>query len=121
MDLIKTLKTLYNSQYESNIYISSFDNKIYSKLEYTNKNISFPINTISDPKIKKCAILIIINSGYIIEILNTKFENYIKLILELFFKCKNDFNQLFSRYNLKYENKIYSEKTFIYIQSKLWP
>ena len=116
MDLIKTLKTLYNSQYESNIYISSLDNKIYSKLEYTNKNISFPINIISNPKIKKCAILIIINSGYIIEILNTKFENYIKLILELFFKCKNDFNQLFSRYNLKYENKIYSEKTVIYME-----
>ena len=113
MDL---LNSFLSPEYESQIYKSYFDNKTYTKIEYINKSISFPINIISDTKIKKCGILIIINSGFIVECFNTKYENYIKVILDLIFIKKNSFNNLFEKYNLTYKNKINSEKTLIYLE-----
>ena len=113
MDL---LNSFYSPEYESTIYKSLLDTKNYSKFDNINNNISFPINVISDKKLKKCFILIVINSGYNIESMNLKHENYIKIIFELLFKRKNDFNKLFSKYNLKYENKIYSTKIIIYLE-----
>ena len=113
MDL---LNSFYSPEYESKICKSHLDTKNYSKFENITKNISFPINIINEQKIKKCFIFIVINSGYIVESFNTKYENYIKIILELLFKRKNDFNKLFSKYNLKYENKIYPEKIIIYLE-----
>ena len=113
MDL---LNSFYSPEYESKIYKSHLDTKNYSKFENITKNISFPINIINDQKIKKCFIFIAINSGYNIESFNSKYENYIKIIFELLFKSKNDFNKLFSKYNLKYENKIYPEKIIIYLE-----
>jgi hypothetical protein len=113
MDL---LNSFYSPEYESTIYKSLLDTKNYSKFDNINNNISFPINVISDKNLKKCFILIVINSGYNIESMNLKHENYIKIIFELLFKRKNDFNKLFSKYNLKYENKIYSTKIIIYLE-----
>ena len=113
MDL---LNSFYSPEYESTMYKSLLDTKNYSKFDNINNNISFPINVISDKKLKKCFILIVINSGYNIESMNLKHENYIKIIFELLFKRKNDFNKLFSKYNLKYENKIYSTKIIIYLE-----
>ena len=113
MDL---LNSFYSQEYQSQINKSLLDNKNYAKIEQIMKNISFPINIINDPNITKCAIMIIINSGYMIESLTLKYENYIKLILELIFEQKNNFNKLFRKYNLKYEYKIYPQKTIIYLE-----
>jgi len=111
---MELLNEIYIPEYESQIYKSPVDNKYYTKMEYSMKNISFPINIINEQNIKRCAIMIIINAGYIVETKNIKYDNYIKLIFELLFEQKNSFNELFHKYNLKYKNKIYPEKTIFF-------
>ena len=113
MDL---LNTFFCPEYKSKIYKSLFDDKEYSIINHIIKNISFPINIISDRNMKKCAMMIIAYSGYLIESSTLKYENYIKLILDLIFEQKNNFNKLFNKYNLKYKNKIFPEKTIIYLE-----
>ena len=113
---MELLNEIYIPEYESQIYKSSVDNKYYTKMEYFIKNISFPINIISEQNIKKCAIMIIINAGYMVETINIQYNNYIKLIFELLFEYKNSFNELFLKYNLKYKNKIYPEKIIVYLE-----
>ena len=113
---MELLNEIYIPEYESQIYKSPVDNKYYTKMEYAIKNISFPINIISEQNIKRCAIMIIINTGYIVETKDIKYDNYIKLIFELLFEQKNSFKELFQKYNLKYKNKIYPEKTIIYFE-----
>ena len=113
---MELLNEIYIPEYESQIYKSPVDNKYYTKMEYAIKNISFPINIISEQNIKRCAIMTIINAGYIVETKDIKYDNYIKIIFELLFEQKNSFNELFQKYNLKYKNKIYPEKTIIYFE-----
>ena len=113
---MELLNEIYIPEFESQIYKSPIDNKYYTKIEHITDNIFFPLNIISEQNIKKCAIMIIINSGYIVESMNAKYENNIKLIFELLFFYKNSFNKLFDKYNLKYENKIYPDKIIIYLE-----
>ena len=113
---MELLNEIYIPEFESQIYKSPLDDKYYTKIEHITDNIFFPLNIICEQGIKKCAILIIINTGYIVESINMKFENYIKLIFELLFEYKNNFNKLFNKYNLKYKNKIYPEKIIIYLE-----
>ena len=113
---MELLNEIYIPEFESQIYKSPIDNKYYTKIEHITDNIFFPLNIISEQNIKKCAIMIIINSGYIVESMNAKYENNIKLIFELLFYYKNSFNKLFDKYNLKYENKIYPDKIIIYLE-----
>jgi hypothetical protein len=68
---MNSLNSFFSPEYESQIYKSLLDNKTYTKIEYTNKSLSFPINIISDIKIKKCGIII----GFIVENFNIKYEN----------------------------------------------
>ena len=100
--------------YKNKIYQPLIDNRIYSSIKI--KNISFPFNIISDKTIKRCAIIIFINIGFFQESQNIKYDNYIKLFLEIIFERKNKFNELFSKYDLKYYNKIEIEKTIIYFE-----
>ena len=115
-----TLFSMYNSgffstyNFESKIYKPLLDNRKYSTLKI--KNIPCHFNIISDSKTKRGAVMIFINVGYFHESQNIKYDNYIKLILEIIFERKNDFNELFLKYNLNYYNKIEIEKTIIYLE-----
>ena len=115
-----SIVSIYNSgfystyNYENKIYQPLTDNNKYSTIKIN--NIPFPINIINDSNSKRCAIMIFINVGYFIESQNIKYDNYIKIFLEIIFERNNKFNELFSKYNLKYYNKIDIEKTVIYFE-----
>ena len=101
-----SIASIYNSgflstyNYNNKIYQPLTDNNKYSSIKV--KNLPFPINFINDSNSKRCAIMIFINVGYFQESENIKYNNYIKLILEIIFERNNKFNELFSKYNLKY-------------------
>jgi len=115
-----SIASIYNSgflstyNYNNKIYQPLTDNNKYSSIKV--KNLPFPINFINDSNSKRCAIMIFINVGYFQESENIKYDNYIKLILEIIFERNNKFNELFSKYNLNYYYKIDIEKTVIYFE-----
>ena len=106
------ISSLYDKEKE--IGQTLMNEKKYNKIKI--KNIPFPFNVISDKNMKSCSIIIFINIGYFHESQNTKYENYIKIILEIIFERKNKFNELFLKYNLKYNYNIDIEKTVVYFE-----
>ena len=98
----------------SELHQSLMNDRNYTTIKL--KNIPFPFNIIRNKSIKKIVIIIFINIGYFYESQNKKYENYIKILLEIIFERKNKFNELFSKYNLIYNYKIDIEKTVIYFE-----
>ena len=116
-----SLSLIYNSfffttyNYENKIYQPLIDKRKYSTISI--KNINFPFHIIYDAKAKKrCSIIIFINIGFFQESLNNKYDNYTKLLLEIIFERKNEFNELFFKYHLKYYYKIDIEKTIVFFE-----
>ena len=97
--------------FEDKIFKPLADKRKYSTTQI--KNIPFPINIIYDSQIKRSSIMFIFDIGYFHESQNDKYDNYIQLLLEIIFERKNEFSDLFDKYNLKYYNKIDVEKTII--------
>ena len=97
--------------FEDKIFKPLADKRKYSTTQI--KNIPFPINIIYDSQIKRSSIIFIFDIGYFHESQNDKYDNYIQLLLEIIFERKNEFSDLFDKYNLKYYNKIDVEKTII--------
>ena len=100
--------------FEDKIFKPLTDNRKYSTVKI--KNIPFPINIINDSQIKRSCIMFIFDIGYFIESQNDKYDNYIQLLIEIIFETKNEFTDLFDKYNLKYYNKIDIEKTIVYFE-----
>ena len=97
--------------FEDKIFKPLYDNRKYSTIQI--KNIPFPINIIYDSHIKRSSIMFLFDIGYFHESQNDIYDNYIQLLLEIIFERKNEFTDLFEKYNLKYYNKIDVEKTII--------
>jgi hypothetical protein len=97
--------------FEDKIFKPLADKRKYSTTQI--KNIPFPINIIFDSQIKRSSIMFFFDIGYFHESQNDKYDNYIQLLLEIIFERKNEFTDLFDKYNLKYYNKIDVEKTII--------